>query len=74
MSEKNEVSGIFIYLVLHKKRKTSCVREKKRKKWVKVEQYELPEEAAGLSVVFTVLYIWKELTQKQDILFTKAFY
>jgi len=35
---------------------------------VKVEQYELPEEAAaGLSVVFTVLYIWKELTQKQGI-------
>ena len=31
----------------------------KGKKWLKVKQYELPEEAAGLSVVLTVRYIWE---------------
>lgn len=38
--------------------------DKKKNKWLKVEQYELPEEAAGLSVVLTVRYICEEINQK----------
>jgi len=38
----------------------------KGKKWLKIEQYELPEEAAGLSVVLTVRYICEEQITKQN--------
>lgn len=68
--KKNEIINICAILSEGEKKKKTA--QKRKKKWLKIEQYELPEEAAGLSVVLTVRYIWEEFI-KQGILLTKAF-
>jgi len=41
---------------------------------LKIKQYELPEDAAGLSVVLTVRYIWEEVINKNKALYKRLFH